>query len=112
AVDANNCANIDSVEVYVKETPAATAAVAVPASICVSGNVNLSLTPVPATAIDIQWQKDTGSGFVNISGANSVTYSEPVTATTTYQATFSCNNTVVATSSPVTVTYSNPSILS
>jgi hypothetical protein len=108
--DANNCGIYDSVTVYVKSVPATVATLATPGSICVSGNVSLSLSPVPMAGIFIQWQKNSGSGYTDIAGANSSTLSDPVTATTSYQAKLYCNNTLVGTSTPVSVTYGNPSI--
>ncbi len=109
--DGNNCGIYDSVLVTVKQV-AATTTTAVPTSICVSGSVNLSLNPVPMQGILIQWQKNTGSGYVNISGANAATLSDPVTTTTSYRAQFYCNGNLVGASTPVSVPYSNPSVLS
>jgi hypothetical protein len=111
-LDANNCGIYDSVTVYVKSVPATVATVAFPTSICVSGSVNLSLNPVPMQGILIQWQKDAGSGYVDISGANASTYNDPVTTNTSYRARFYCNNSLIGTSTPVSIPYSNPSILS
>lgn len=110
-VDANSCSIYDSVTVNVISIPSTVATVASPSVICVSGNVDLSLNPVPMTGVGIQWQKNTGSGFVDIPGANSATLNDAVTSNVSYQAKLSCNNNLVTTSTPVTVTYSNPSVV-
>jgi hypothetical protein len=108
ATDANSCNVIDSVTVYVKSVPATVATQASNTAICGGGNVTLSLSPSPMTGIGVQWQKNTGSGFTDIPNANAVTLTEAVGANVSYQAKLFCNSSLVTTSAPVNITYSNP----
>src|SRR5690606_14565687 len=69
AVDANSCTVLDTLEVTVKGVPPTTVTLASPDEVCVVGDVDLTIDPVPAFGIDYQWQKDDGFGFVDIVGA-------------------------------------------
>ncbi|HRN95789.1 MAG TPA: hypothetical protein PL084_13785, partial [Chitinophagales bacterium] len=106
--DGNNCSILDSITINVVAPPATTIASAAPASICQSGSTTLSLILTPMAGIDIQWERNTGSGWSNIAGATTASFTEPVTATTAYRANLYCNNSIVATTNIDTVTYSNP----
>src|SRR5690606_17656797 len=113
AVDANSCTVLDTLEVTVKGVPPTTVTLASPDEVCVVGDVDLTIDPVPAFGIDYQWQKDDGFGFVDIVGATDPTYTEVgLTATTSYQVQAYCDGALAGTSSPVTVTVNNPQLLS
>ncbi|HRN95614.1 MAG TPA: hypothetical protein PL084_12900, partial [Chitinophagales bacterium] len=109
--DGNNCSIYDSITINVVSTPAATAAIATPSSICGSGTTTLSLSTPPMPGIGIQWEKNTGSGYAAIAGATTATYTDAVTATSFYRALMYCNSNLVATSTADTVTYSNPTVI-
>jgi hypothetical protein len=110
-IDGNNCTISDSVTVNVKSVPATVNTVAQQTAVCVSGNAELSLSPVPMSGIGIQWQRNTGSGYIDMPGATADTLSDPVTANVSYQANFFCGGTLIGTSVPVAITYSNPSVV-
>ncbi|RYZ54490.1 MAG: T9SS type A sorting domain-containing protein, partial [Sphingobacteriales bacterium] len=106
-----NCTATDSVIVAVKATAAVVTTTSNVTDICISDVVNLGLSPVPTAGITYQWQKDTGAGFADISGANTANYTETATVSTSYQAKMYCNGILVNTSVPVGVTVNNPAII-
>src|SRR5690606_5356965 len=113
AVDANSCTVLDTLEVTVKGVPPTTVTLASPDEVCVVGDVDLTIDPIPAFGIDYQWQKDDGFGFVDIVGATDPAYTEVgLTVTTSYQVQAYCDGALAGTSSPVTVTVNNPQLLS
>src|SRR5690606_4476154 len=100
-------------EVTVKGVPPTTVTLASPDEVCVVGDVDLTIDPIPAFGIDYQWQKDDGFGFVDIVGATDPAYTEVgLTVTTSYQVQAYCDGALAGTSSPVTVTVNNPQLLS
>lgn len=110
AVDASNCTATDTIEVVVLSVPASVATVTTPYAICASGNITISLDPEPMPGVTYQWQMDEGNGFVDIVGATSSLYSAAVTGNTVFQAQMFCNSTLLGTSVPGAVEYSNPTI--
>lgn len=77
-------------------------------TICSGGGVSLSaITTGGAGTCSLQWQKSTGSGWANISGATSPTYAPTnITTTTSYRAYYGCTGASCPTdtSNSITVT--------
>jgi hypothetical protein len=78
-----------------------------PASVCPNLGFTVSLTgTTAAVGVDVQWQRDQGSGWSNITGANALSYTETggISVPTSYQAVVTCvNATGSATSNVVAV---------
>ncbi|HTO14329.1 MAG TPA: GEVED domain-containing protein [Edaphocola sp.] len=92
--------------------PASFNAIALPKTLCVSGNSNLSInTNLPVgTGVSTQWQSSTnGITWTDITGATNPTYNATgINATTYFRLQAKCNNTVIISSFPDTVTVTNP----
>lgn len=87
-----------------------------PNTICISGNVTLSLTGDPSTGASFQWQRSPASAntWTNITGATTSTYLVMgVTASTDYRCVISCGGVPIAASpsAVATVTVSTPTVL-
>ncbi len=111
AVDGSNCTNADTIEIAVVAAPAAVTTVASSTTVCVSDTVVFSLDPQPMAGLTYQWQIDIGTGFTDIPGATSATYSESITQDADYRVQIFCDNVLAVSSTPVTIDYSNPSVL-
>ena len=98
--------------------PASLIATASPAAICVTGTTTLSLAPSTAasyTGATIQWQSspDGSTAWVNIAGANALTYVTPTISTTSYFRATILNTAAVVcanTSNVLTINVNNPLI--
>jgi len=112
ATDANSCTVYDSVTVVVRSATGTEAAVAIPSAVCISGNVTLSIHPTPMNGVAVQWEKSTGSGFQNIAGATSATYTDAVTTASYYRAKLICGNSTLFTTGIDTVAFYNTPIAS
>jgi hypothetical protein len=82
-------------------------------SICVSGATTITVSPNPV-GTTLQWESATPTGtFSAIAGATSPTYNTGFISTTTrYRLVISCGSGVLQTTTPVTVSMNNPSLVS
>jgi hypothetical protein len=86
-------------------------------SLCVSGDITLSLTGGVVTGAQYQWQSSPvgANNWTNILGANSITYNAVgVTTSTDFRCVITCGGIPVSVSpsTPVSVTVTNPQVLS
>ncbi len=83
------------------------------ANLCVSGSTTLHLSPI-AYGTALQWESATPTGsFTAITGATGQNYTTPVlTSSMRYRVVINCGSSVLTTTTPVTVTVNNPTIVS
>jgi Immunoglobulin domain len=107
-----NCGGVPSSSTTITVNPVSSAGTAsANQSICTNNSTSVSISNYTGT---IQWQSSTTStttGFTNIDGATTATYTTPVlTATTYYRAVVTSGVCSVSTSSAITVTVSPTSV--
>jgi trimeric autotransporter adhesin len=81
-----------------------------PATVCLGGSSNLSLSYAGLLdGLTFQWQQDTGSGYTNISGATATTFVATPTVVTSYRCVITSCASVAgqSTTTPVTITFTN-----